>query len=86
MLPLRELQLRCAGANGLSGSPAIRWSAVKGSPMIGPLPHRWHTVAVSLMSLAVCLYSGERYRVRLAFLSFCFSAAIVSRVVAWRRQ
>ena len=86
MLPLRELQDRWAGANGLRGSPAIRWSAVKGSPMIAPLPHRWQTVAVSLISLAVRLYSGERYRVRVAFFCFCFSAANVSRVVACRRQ
>jgi len=51
-----------------------------------PLPHRWQTVAVSLMSRAIRLYSGERYRVRPAFLCFSFSAANVSLAVAWRRQ
>jgi hypothetical protein len=86
LLPLRELQDRWAGARGLRGSPAIRWSAVKGSLVIAPLPHRWQTVAVSLISLAVRLYSGERYRVLVAFFCFCFSAAKVSRVVAWRKQ
>lgn len=85
-MPLRLLQDRWAGASGLSGSPAIRWSAVKGSPGWLPLPHRWQMVALSRMCLAIALYCGERYRVRLAFLCFSFSAAIVSRVVAWRRQ
>ena len=51
-----------------------------------PLPQRWQTVAVSLMSLAMRLYSGDLYRVRPAFLCRSFSAANVSLTVAWRRQ
>ena len=86
LLPRRLLQDLCAGASGDSGSPGTRWSAVKGSPIIAPLPHRWQTVAVSLMSRAMRLYSGDLYRVRPAFLCRSFSAANVSLAVAWRRQ
>ena len=86
MFPLRELQDLCAGASGLLGSLATMWSAVNGSPISGPLPHRWHRVALSRINFAIRLYSGDRYRVRDAFLIFSFSAASVARVVAWRRQ
>ena len=51
-----------------------------------PLPHRWQTVAVSLMSLAMRLYSGDLYRVRPALACRVRSADNVSRAVAWRRQ
>ena len=85
-MPRRLLQDLCAGASGLLASPGTRWSAVKGSPTIGPLLHRWQTVAVSLMRRAMRLYSGDLYKVRPAFLCRSFSAANVSLAVAWRRQ
>jgi len=40
LFPLRELQDLCAAAKGESGSPAIRWSAVKGSLSLAGSLHK----------------------------------------------
>jgi len=52
LLPRRELHDLCAGASGLSGSPAMMWSAVQGSFVLAVCPHSQQCVAVSRMALA----------------------------------
>ena len=52
LFPLRELHDLCAGASGLSGSPAMMWSAVQGSFGLAVCPHNQQCVAVSRMALA----------------------------------
>ena len=58
LAPRRELHDRCAALSGLSGSPALMWSAVQGSVASAPAPQMWQVMAVARTYAASCLYLG----------------------------
>ena len=69
LFPLRELQVRWAGAKGLSGLPGIRWSACICVLSVNACLQMWQCVAVSLTTLALAGYPPPYKKAFRAFLS-----------------
>ena len=55
LLPRLRLQEACAALSSLKGLAGSMWSACQGSLARADSPHRWHSMAVSLICFALRL-------------------------------